>query len=200
MQPTRPASFGKRGASASRPAAQSRSTPRSALETTSTGVPISELAKTLMAKPSSDEPDHRTSAKGVVPTSWRAGILAGLAASSLQAGYVILQASNSNDQVSAMLAAAGVDQTKTLPILLLSSLIGGGEATASTILFVHSLLRKAGQTNLVAYAVGGGVVAAGVSALMQALGTSFGPTTLPVDIATGVAAGFFYRMFAGARG
>ena len=199
MQPSKPASFGKRGASA-RPAAQTRPTPRSALETTSTGVPVSELAKTLMAKPAMDDADHRTSAKGVVPTSWRAGILAGLAASSLQAGYVILQANSGTDQVSAMLAAAGVDQTKTLPILLLSSLLGGGEATGSTILFAHSFLKRTGHNNALAYAVGGGIVAGLSSVVMQAIGASLGPSTLPVDVATGIAAGFFYRMFAGARG
>ncbi len=200
MQP-KPAPFGKRGAPVNRPAAgRSLAAALPATELSSTGVPLSEIAKTLMAKGPDEKIETRTSETGIVPTSWRAGILAGVAASSLQAGWVILSATSGADQTTAMLQAAGVDQTKALPILLAGSLLAGGEATASTILFAHSLLKKSGHNNAIAYAVGGGLAAGVLSYVSDAIGMSIGASNLSVDIATGVAAGFFYRMFAGLRG
>jgi hypothetical protein len=193
-------SFGKRGvqSSASRAMAQAS---RGASEISSTGVPLSELAKSLMAQTVGDSASTEPLKKaGVVPRSWRAGILAGLLVSAMQAGFVIIKAKTGADPTTAgLLQMAGVDPDKALPLLLAGSLLSGAQATASTILFAHWALRRLNNASFIAYGIGGGIAAGALAYAAQALGLAEMEHGLALEIATGAAAGFFYRMFAGAR-
>ena len=200
MQP-KSASFGKRGSTAQRAQVARPRAGQASVELSSTGVPISELAKTLMVSTGggSDAPVSSKSA-GQVPRSWRAAILAGAAVSCLNAGFVILKAKNGSAEMGAMLQMAGVDEARSLPILLAASLWTGSEAAATTVLFAHSGLKRIGQSSILAYALAGAAVTGIFTALTQALGMGGGEYGWPIEIATGAAAGFFYRVFAGARG
>ena len=203
---TKPVSFGKRGAvsPAARTAATAGRSPvspgRSAVELSASGVPISDLAKSLnlgsVAAPVED--DARET--GLVPKSWRAGILAGLAVSCMKAGFVILNAKNARPEVAGLMQIAGVDEAKALPLLLMGSLWSGAESAAGTILMAHAVLRRLNITSVIAYGFGGGIVAAALTGLAFQLGLDDVANGWPIEIATGVGAGVFYRLFAGARG
>ena len=152
---------------------------------------------------------------GFVPTSWRAGILAGVAVSCMQAGLVVLKAKTGPLQVGPI-ELTGVSGSTAVAVQLVGSLWSGAEATASTVLFAHQILRRMRDTSLVTYTLAGGVVAGALAYLTMTLGGLKGEDALSgvlhsignagpehgwlVELATGAAAGFFYRLFAGARG
>jgi hypothetical protein len=204
MPARKPVTFGKRGAPAavrSAAAPGRAAAPANDLELSSTGAPLKEIARSLMAK-EPEEAEARDGARkaGAVPTSWRAGILAGLVVSAMQAGFVILKASAGADATTAgLMQMAGVDQAKALPLILAGSLFSGAEATASTILFAHSALKRLRNASFMAYGIGGGLAAGAFAFAQQALGLGEMEHGLALEIATGAAAGFFYRMFAGVR-
>lgn len=85
-----------------------------------------------------------------------------------------------------------------VPIILLGSLWSGAESSAIGLFFVRTLLAPLQVTHIAAYAICGGLVALAYTAIMHALG--WGDfESLPIDVAMGVGARFFYRLFAGRR-
>ena len=199
---SKPVSFGKRGVAQAQTSAAAGSRPAAsnALDLLSTGVPIAELAKSLQLTGTASSAASPAGSRdtGVVPRSWRAGILAGFAVSCAKAGFVILNARNQSPEVAGLMQMAGVDQTRALPLLLAGSLLSGAEAAAGTILFAHSMLRRMNNSSVVGYGLGGGLVAVVATGISVALGSA--DVNWPVEIATGVAVGVLYRLFAGARG
>lgn len=141
----------------------------------------------------------------VVPRSFRAAILAGLVIGCCLAGLDVTRADDTLRHLSGGLLG-GTDTSRFLPIVILLGLAGGARAAATNLLVSHSLLRCAGWTSHIAYACGGGALAAGLSWLALTLiqtglvdGSMLPSRGVAVDAVSGAGAGFFYRVFAGAR-
>ena len=137
----------------------------------------------------------------VVPRSARAAFLAGLVVGFCLAG---LDATRANAMLTDLGGVVPGGAPRMLPVIILLGLLGGARAAAATVLCSHWVLRRMRWSGHLAYALGGGTVAAGVAALTWQL-ARYGlaePATLqghgwPGNIAAGAAAGFFYRVFAG---
>jgi hypothetical protein len=189
--------FGKRG----RPApAQATAPPRPApavFETSESGVPLSVLAASLMPCPANTEAVERR-AGGTVPTSWRAGLLAGLVVSLMQAGTVIIEAKAQSASLSGLAAMTGVSPHTMLPLVVAGSLLDGAQTTGFTILTAHWVLKRFVVTGHVAYALGGAAAAAVYAVGALLLGFGAPAHGWAIELATGLGAGFFYRVFAGA--
>lgn len=138
----------------------------------------------------------------VVPRSFRAALLAGLVVGFCLAGLDATQADTTLRHVAGLVPGGA---PKLLPVVILFGLLGGARAAATNLLVSHWLLRRLGWSGHIAYAAGGGAVAAGVALVVQGLaGSGFVEPSLlhghgvALDVAAGVGAGFFYRVFAGA--
>ena len=143
----------------------------------------------------------------VVPRSFRAAILAGLVVGCCLAGLDATRAGDMlRDLPGAAVGASPLgDPVKLLPVFLILGLLGGARAAATNLLVAHWLLRRAGWTHHLAYALAGAIVAAGVAGLAQAIAftglmdsAGLRGHGLLLDMAAGAGAGFFYRVFAGA--
>lgn len=188
--------FGKRGRPAMvRPAAARPG--RVNFETTESGLPLSVLAASLMQRPAEAETIERRTG-GTVPYSWRAGLLAGLVVSLMQAGLVIVGATAQSSSLAGLASLTGVSTQMVGPIVLAGSLFNSAETIVFTIFVAHRLLKRFAITSHGAYALGGAATAAVLAAAWLVLG--FGAPTHGwlIEIATGLGAGFFYRLFAGA--
>jgi hypothetical protein len=132
----------------------------------------------------------------IVPASGRAAFLAGLVVACLHAS-LDLGTSVALGQKLGTLPIGG----RTLPIvplILLGSLWSGARSSAIGLFFVRALLGRMQVTNITAYALCGGFLAFLYALIAQALGWG-DLEALPIDVATGLAAGFLYRLFAGTR-
>jgi hypothetical protein len=85
-----------------------------------------------------------------------------------------------------------------LPLILLGSLWAGGEAGVSSLFVVHGILRRLKRASFRDYGIGGGVFASAYAGLLWILGLGDPDQGWALAIATGVAAGLLYRLFAGA--
>ncbi len=132
----------------------------------------------------------------IVPASGRAALLAGLVVACLHAS-LDLGASVALGQKLGTISIDG-QALPIVPLILLGSLWAGAESSVTGIFFVRTLLAPLQMTHIAAYAICGGLVALAYAAIMQALGWG-NFEGLPVDVAMGVGAGFFYRLFAGTR-
>ena len=141
----------------------------------------------------------------VVPRSFRAAILAGLVVGCCLAGLEATEAGDTLRHVSNNLLT-GAAAARLLPVAILLGLLGGAQAASTSLLLAHGLLRRLGWSGHAAYALAGGAMAGVLCGLDLALGqtglvdTAMLPTHgLAVDVVAGAGAGFFYRIFAGAR-
>ena len=182
--PTRARVFGKRNAAAARGAAAALPPPPS--------IPWQE------AWPEVDGAEGRPR---IVPRSGTAAILAGLVVGFCLAGLDITRAAVPDPALAPLIglvAPDGIGTTSALPAMIVLSLFSGARIAAMTLLLSHRLLHGAGWTSHAAYALGGAAAAAAYAGVVMAFGHP------PVhgwilDVAAGGGAGFFYRMFAGAR-
>ena len=186
MPPSQP-SFGKRNA------------PRPARSAIAVAAPAPEHAA-FFAEVRADirDDDQRPVA---VPRSFRAALLAGLVVGSCLAGLDATKADMTLRHLGALMPGAA---PRMLPMVILFGLFEGARAAAANLLGAHWVLRRIGWSGHFAYAVGGGVVAAGVATLTQGLidqgliePEMLRTNGLGLDIAAGAGAGFFYRVFAG---
>lgn len=131
-----------------------------------------------------------------VPKSWRAALLAGLVVACLHAGLDI----GTNIALGQRLGAVtlGGRSVSLVPLIILGSLWSGAESSAFSLFIVRAILSGLAMTHPIAYALCGGVFALAYAYLAQALGLG-DLSSLPADIATGLACGFFYRVFAGTK-
>jgi hypothetical protein len=163
-----------------------------------TGEPAARLPADLVAaiiRPAAAEADAGDVAgKAAVPRSFRAALLAGLCVGFFNAALNMTEVSAFGEKIALILG-----QT-TLPLTAIALVIGiwsGARTTALTLLVTHRILAYLGWTRPVAYALGGGVVAAIFAAVMQALGGGLSHHDFGVEFISGLGAGFFYRLFAG---
>jgi hypothetical protein len=132
--------------------------------------------------------------KAAVPRSFRAALLAGLCVGFFNATLNMTEVSAVGEKIALILG-----QT-TLPLTAIALVIGiwsGARTTALTLLVTHRILAYLGWTKPVAYALGGGAVAALFGAVMQVLGGGLSHHDFGVEFISGLGAGFFYRLFAG---
>jgi hypothetical protein len=189
--------FGKRGRP---PPLRAAPPPRPApavSETSESGVPLSDLAAALMPSPADAEADERR-ARRTVPYSLRAGLLAGLVVSLMQAGLVIVAAKAQSASLAGLAAMTGVSPQDMLPLVVAGSLLDGAQATGFTVLTAHSVLKRFAVTGHAAYALGGAAAAAVYAVGALLLGFGAPAHGWAIELATGLGAGFFYRVFAGA--
>ncbi len=202
MPPAKPASFGRRGVGApvggSAGSSLRRPAAAEALTTTESGVPLDQLARQLLGERShSSAQDAATRGPGVVPWSWRAAMLAGLAAACLRAGLIVLSAQTAAPILPGLPIAVGGEGSAMAPALIAWGLWSGGRDAATTMFIANLILRLLKTDSPVAYALGGALVGAGSSyATMLLLG---GENDIAVQAALGLAAGFLYRIFAGTK-
>jgi hypothetical protein len=188
--------FGKRG----RPAPVRQMPPRpspSDLEATESGVPLSVLAASLIEKPEVEEAVAGRAA-GTVPYSWRAGLLAGLVVSLMQAGIIIVGAKAQSAGLGDLATLTGISTQAMVPVVIMGSLLDSAQATGFTVLTAHGVLKRLGITNLIAYALGGAAAAAVYAEAQLLIGFGGPEHGWTIELATGLGAGFFYRLFAGA--
>jgi hypothetical protein len=190
--------FGKRGRP---PPVRTAPPPRPAaadFETTESGLPLAVLAASLMQKPAKAEAEtEERRADGTVPYSWRAGLLAGLVVSLLQAGMVIVGAKAQSASLAGLAALTGIGAQSVAPLVIAGSILDGAQATGFTVLTAHSFLKRRGITGHAAYALGGAAAAAVYALAQFVLGLGAPEHGWVIELATGLGAGFFYRVFAG---
>lgn len=179
--------FGRRGRPAPAPGA-----PRGA----SAGPSAPDLPPQLIAallRPQQPENAAEPAKAGKIAWSLRAAVLAGLVAGLLNAAVratSILDLGGLFDQV-----PLGEAKMPVAVMLVAAGLWGGARASALALLCAHSLLGRLGRTGYLAYALCGAAASLAYALLATALG--FGPDhSLIVDGLSGLAAGFFYRLFA----
>jgi len=191
--------FGRRQSLASPPVPRAEAIPVSPPLPIQSGVTTEELARRLGIG-RTQESEHERAL--VVPRSYLAALLAGLATACLAAGFTIAQGGSgagTQSQIGDLAQLAGADGRALTPALMAFSLLAAGRATASTLMTAHFVLRRMGSTSLVAYVVGG--AAAGAFWVFAGRYIGFGGHVrdLPTEAAMGACAGFFYRLLAGAR-
>ncbi len=76
-----------------------------------------------------------------------------------------------------------------------AGLWSGARASALALLFAHTFLNRRGQTSYLAYALAGGVASLAYALIVEALGFAAYHSFI-IDVLSGAAAGFFYRLFA----
>lgn len=193
MTPASPPVFGKRGAPhAPRPRTIAAPTP----------IP-SPRAQAVFEAARRELADDEEARPRVVPRSFLAAMLAGLVVALALAGLDVTRADATLHRLA---GETGADTSRWLPMLLLTALVGGARAGATSLLLAHAALRRLGHSGHLAYALAGGMVAAALSAVsLAAIGAGLiDAASLPghgleIDAAAGAAAGALYRMFAGAK-
>ena len=135
-----------------------------------------------------------------VPRSGRAALLSGLVVGCALAGFDVTGGTGAAE-VAAIGGALGiaVDPANLLPGLILLGLLGGARASAVTLVAVNGLLQRTGQTSHAAYAAAGAAAACVLAAATLVLFGHAPAHGWPLEAASGAAAGFFYRVFAGSR-
>jgi hypothetical protein len=126
----------------------------------------------------------------------RATLLAGLVTAFLQIGISLGTTIALGQRLGTL--SIGGQNLPVVSLILFGALWSGARSSAFGLFFVHGILSPLGMTHHAAYAMCGGLVALAYAFLAQALGLG-DTSTLAADIAAGVASGFFYRLFAGAR-
>ncbi len=187
-----------------------------AVEISSTGVPLAEIAKKIMQREPGEaflEAQERDTY--VVPTKPVAWGLAILAVTCLQAGMIILESRNKSVNLAGVVTMEVETVQSAIALNLAASLFHGFEVTTKVIMVVHSIMLRMKKASMLAYCVGGCLVTAAfalvrfylgglpddhiLAAYSHRLGNHGPEHGWLVELASGAAAGFFYRVFAGAR-
>jgi hypothetical protein len=166
------------------------------LSETEVATAIAEFAATLAEDPRKADEHKTLQGPRVVPRSTRAALLAGLVAACL---HVSLDLGSSIALTQQLGAISLAGQAVPLgPMLLIDGLLSAARASAFCLLAVRAILSRLEMTHIGAYTLCGSLVALLYTMIMQALG--YGQLErLPLDVATGCAARFFYRLFAGTK-
>lgn len=131
-----------------------------------------------------------------VAWSFRAAVLAGLVVGLLNAALNATSLLSFGDY-GGLINQVPLGQAK-VPIALMlagAGLWSGARSSAFALLFAHTFLNRRGKTSYVAYALAGGVVSLAYALIVGALGFA-APHSFIIDVMSGAAAGFFYRLFA----
>jgi hypothetical protein len=195
MPPARPVTFGRRGTPASGRAPLAVASPEAAGRP-GPGEPAAplEIARTLMREVRAEAPDP-PSARAIA-WSWRAAFLSGLAVACLQAGASVVAARGGIDLVPGLHIGTQGKASALVPLIIASGLWEGAENSATSLAISHFLLKRLGATSVRAYTLGGAAAGLFYAWLTTLIGGGDNAALLPTA-AAGLAAGFFYRIFAG---
>jgi hypothetical protein len=127
--------------------------------------------------------------------SWRAAMLSGLIVACLQAGASVVAARSGIDLIPGVHIGTEGKASALVPLVIASGLWSGAENSATALLISHFFLKRMGTTSVPAYAFGGAAAGLLYAGLMTLIGGD--DTALLPAAAAGLAAGFFYRIFAG---
>ena len=111
---------------------------------------------------------------------------------------VIIEAKAQSASLSGLAAMTGVSPQTMLPLVVAGSLLDGAQTTGFTVLIAHWVLKRFAVTSHAAYALGGAAAAAVYAVGVPLLGFGAPAHGWAIELATGLGAGFFYRVFAGA--
>jgi hypothetical protein len=163
---------------------------------TETSAAVSKFAASLAEERRKMDENKILQGPRIVPRSRRAALLAGLVAACLHVS-LDLGSSIALSQRLGSVSIAG-QAVPVGPMLLLDSLLSAARASAFCLLAVRAILSRLETTHIGAYTSCGCLVALLYTTIMQAIG--YGQLErLPLDMATGCTAGFFYRLFAGTK-
>ena len=157
---------------------------------------LAAFASELRAETRRDQTEDIAPGEGEVPWSMRAAILAGLFASLLQAGMVVASAQGVVEIIPGLKVDVGQGSLLT-PLIILTGLWGGAHVAASAVMLSHFLLRRLGRVAALDYALAG--CAAGAADAFMTTLLFGGAHGLLAQAMTGLAAGYFFRLFAGVR-
>jgi len=194
--PPKPApSFGRRGTAAA--SANSGARPSRYYPPNTPSVLPPELVATILRRPGEDIAVERPKVTKVTKVTWsfRGAVLAGLVVGILNAAFnaTSLLSFGSYD---GLLGEIPLGQAK-VPILVLvagAGLWSGARASALALLFAHNVLNRLGRTSYSAYALAGGAASLVYAVIVETLGLG-AHHSLILDMLSGAAAGFFYRLF-----
>jgi hypothetical protein len=180
--------FGRRGSGA---AAAPAATPT--LPPTQAQALPPELVAALLRPPEQEATAQRPKVQKVA-RSLRGAVLAGLVVGLLNA------AANATSFLSfgGLIAQVPLGEAR-LPfavMLAAASLWGGARASALALLFAHTFLDRRGQTSYLAYSLAGGAASLAYALVVGAIGLDAGHQSFAIEVLSGMAAGFFYRLFA----
>lgn len=133
---------------------------------------------------------------GVVPWSFWAASLAGLAAAFLQAGLYIVAAKGPVEFMPGV-KIGGYGDSSWLLMLVIYGLWKGASIAVTVLMMTHLALRFVQSTSATAYAVTGAISGCIYAYGMQMLGA--GEQQVLATAATGLVAGYLYRVFSGVR-
>ncbi|MGA3303452.1 MAG: hypothetical protein ABSC72_09205 [Methylovirgula sp.] len=151
-----------------------------------------------LVSPNGETSPSRAAREGEkVPRSFRAAILAGLIVAIVSAATNATFAAEASQDLSFF--SLGSANAPIIVALLLAALWSGARTSALCIFVTHRVLAAMQRTSHLSYGIAGGVVALAFGLLLQALGKSPGPGGISMEVLSGVGAGLFYRLFAGAQ-
>jgi hypothetical protein len=151
-----------------------------------------DLVAALLRSPDQEHSAERPKARKV-GWSLRAAVLAGLVVGLLNAAVNATSAL----ELGGLLGQIPLGNAK-LPfavVLTAAGLWSGARASALALLFAHNFLNRRSRSTYLAYALAGGAASLAYALVVDALGLG-AQHSLAVDVLSGLAAGFFYRLFA----
>lgn len=193
MSPTKVQPFGRRGGNP-RPASAFADLALRPQQQAS-ALPPDVLAAILRS------PDEEASAERpkVHKVAWslRSAVLAGLLVGILNAAFnatSLISSGGLLDQI-----PLGQAKIPMAVMLVAAGFLSGARASAFVLLFAHKILSRLDRTSYIAYALAGGAASAAYALIVEVLGLDAAQHFFAVEILSGMAAGFFYRLFAAAE-
>jgi hypothetical protein len=131
-----------------------------------------------------------------VARSLRAALLSGLCVGFFNVAINVTGVSGLGNELAPLIGGSGVP----LPaIFLVMGLWRAARTTGLALLVSHRILDHLGRTSPAAYALGGGIVNLAYAAAVHVLAPDWHHSAFIIEFASGLTAGFFYRLFAGTR-
>ena len=201
MALAKPSTFGRRGGAAA-PRASSSAGSRSGQPAATAAIiddpELAAMARRLMAEQARESAaaSERPSGGPVnVPWNKFSASLACLCAAALQAGALVVESRKVIEIIPRFTMDFTGDGSSVSPVYIGICLLRGARVAGIAVFVGHHLMRVMGQSNPIAYGLAGGAVGA-AQAFIQTL-LSHGHHNLVMETATGIAAGFLYRLFVG---
>jgi hypothetical protein len=154
-----------------------------------------ELVASILQREQRATGSENVARKASVPRSLRAALLAGLCVGFFSAALNITATPSLGKELAPLLGDAA------LPLPAISILLGlwsAARTSMMSLLVTQRILNYFGRTQHIAYALGGATTALAYAGVIHLLGPGLPHHGFGVEFITGLGAGFFYRLFAGA--
>jgi hypothetical protein len=194
MSPAPAQPFGRRGTPAISAGSGVRA-PRSRPNAPALDLPPA-LVATILHAPGEEVAAAERPSVTKVAWSFRGAVLAGFVVGILNAAVHATSLLSFGDY-DGLIGQLPLGQAK-VPIAVMlagAGLWSGARASALALLFAHNFLKRTGRTSYAAYALAGGAASLAYVLIVETLGLG-AHHSLMLDVLSGAAAGFFYRLFA----